>query len=76
MEIPGTVKHHLGLDDARSWVVVSEGNDYLWPGYDLRKIPGADKYDFGFLPPRFFNKVLPAFDRLHELGKARLTPRD
>jgi len=36
IEIPPRVKRHLGLDDDRSWIVVSEGNDFLWPGYDLR----------------------------------------
>ena len=23
------------------------------PGYDLRKLPRSDRYDYGFLPPRF-----------------------
>jgi hypothetical protein len=35
-EIPLPVKRHLGLDAARSWVVVADGNEFLWPGYDLR----------------------------------------
>ena len=55
IEIPLPVKRHLGLDDTRSWIVIAEGNDFLWPGYDIRKIPGADRYDYGFLPPRFLN---------------------
>jgi hypothetical protein len=76
IEIPLPVKRHLGLDDARSWIVVAEGNDFLWPGYDLRKISDADRYDYGFLPPRFFNQVLRAFDELRRVGKARLTPRE
>jgi hypothetical protein len=25
------------LDDYRLWIVVDEGNEFLWPGYDLRK---------------------------------------
>ena len=36
LEIPLPVKRHLGLDDARSWIVVNEGNDFIWPGPDLR----------------------------------------
>ncbi len=76
VEIPRPVKRHLGLDDARSWIVVAEGNDFLWPGYDLRRAPGADRYDYGFLPPRFFNQVLAAFDKLRALGKSRVTPRE
>ena len=53
VEIPHAVKKHLGLDDDRSWVVVSEGDQFVWPGYDLRKAPSADRYDYGYLPPRF-----------------------
>ncbi|HTW87073.1 MAG TPA: hypothetical protein VMD75_03600 [Candidatus Binataceae bacterium] len=55
------VKRHLGLDDDRSWIIVSEDNEFFWPGYDLRKLPHTDRYDYGFLPPRFFNRVLGAF---------------
>jgi hypothetical protein len=31
VEIPAAVKRHLGLDDERSWIVVSEGNEFDWP---------------------------------------------
>ena len=37
VEIPMPVKRHLRLDDDPSWIVVAEGNEFLWPGYDLRK---------------------------------------
>jgi hypothetical protein len=76
VEIPLPVKRHLGLDDDRSWIVVDEGNEFLWPGYDLRKIGRTDRYDYGFLPPRFFNQVLDAFAACYEAGKRRLTPRE
>jgi hypothetical protein len=75
IEIPPAVKRHLGLDDERSWIVVAEGNAFVWPGYDLRKVPRADRYDYGFLPPRLFNQVLAAFLALHPIGRS-LTPRD
>lgn len=56
VEIPAALKRHLGLDDERSWIVVAEVNDFLWPGPDLRPIPGSDRvrYHYGVLPPRFF----------------------
>lgn len=75
IEIPAPVKRHLGLDANRSWIVVSEGNEFLWPGYDLRKIPKADRYDYGFLPPRFFNQVLAAFVACYRTGEAQSTSR-
>lgn len=50
--IPAPLKTHLGLDDAPAWIVVTETNDFLWPGPDIR--PGSD---YGMLPPRFFAHV-------------------
>ena len=76
IEIPIPVKRHLGLDDDRSWIVVAEGNEFLWPGYDLRRRPHSDRYDYGFLPPRFFNQVLGAFVACHRAGKTSLAPRE
>lgn len=76
IEIPPVVKRHLGLDAQRSWIVVAEGNEFFWPGYDLRPVPGGNRYDHGFLPPRFFRQVLAAFDALRFAGKTRLVPRD
>jgi hypothetical protein len=75
IEIPAAIERHLGLDDARSWVVVAEGNEFDWPGYDLRKIGRADRYDYGFLPPRFFKQIIHAFVGWHRAHKAQLTSR-
>ncbi|MEI9804437.1 MAG: hypothetical protein WDN48_08220 [Pseudolabrys sp.] len=76
VEIPAAVKRHLGLDDQRSWVIVAEGNEFDWPGYDLRKIGREDRFDYGFLPPRFFNRILEAFVAWHRANKAQLISRD
>ena len=75
VEIPPAVKRHLGLDDERSWIVVAEGNEFDWPGYDLRKIGRSDRYDYGFLPPRFFKQVIEAFVAWHRVRKVKLTSR-
>ncbi len=66
VEIPASLKAHLGLDDMRSWIVVTETNDFLWPGPDLWPVSGTkpNRYDYGMLPPRFFihirDKILQA----------------
>ncbi len=59
IEIPLRVKQYLGLDEERSWVVLEEVNQFIWPGYDLRPIAGQNtkKYDYGFLPPALFDKI-------------------
>jgi hypothetical protein len=76
VEIPQAIKLHLGLDAERSWVVVNEGNRFVWPGYDLRKVPGTTtRYDYGLVPPRFFKEVLKAFGAWHQTKKGRLTGR-
>jgi hypothetical protein len=73
--IPLAVARNLGLDDEPSWVVVDEGNEFLWPGYDLRKLPRSDRYDYGFLPPRFFARIVDAFAACHRAGGVRFAAR-
>lgn len=75
VEIPAAVKRHLGLDQERSWIVVAEGNEFVWPGHDLRKVPQTGRYDYGFLPPRLLAQVQAAFVSVHGLGQPPLTPR-
>jgi hypothetical protein len=55
LEIPTETKQRLKLDSERSWVVLSEANDFIWPGPDLRPMPGSDPSTvaYGFLPPGF-----------------------
>lgn len=63
IELPLTVKRHLGLDNARSWIVYSESNLFRWPGPDLRRVPGYDDSSvaYGFLPPRLFAELRRRF---------------
>jgi hypothetical protein len=39
VELPSAVKRNLGLDTERSWVILDEYNEFVWPGFDLRPIP-------------------------------------
>ena len=75
IEIPTVTKARLGLDSERSWVVVSEVNRFVWPGPDLAPVPGNPRrFDYGFLPPRFFKKVTSQIvdrARAHKLNKTR-----
>ena len=49
VEFPEATKHRLGLDPARSWIVVTEVNQFVWPGPDLRPAaPGS--WHHGFIP--------------------------
>lgn len=77
IEIPSRVKQHLGLDGERSWIVLDEINDFLWPGYDLRPIPGSQpaRVYYGVLPPRFFDTVRNAFLALARQRRVKRVPR-
>jgi len=77
VELPPAVKAHLGLDEARSWVIVSEGNRFLWPGYDLKPIRGSrGRFDYGFLPPRLFRTIVERFAETWRAGQGTAVPRD
>lgn len=77
LEIPRSTKERLRLDSERSWVVLTEANDFIWPGPDLRPLPRADvsTVAYGFLPPGFMRLLGErlASRRREKLFKA--TPR-
>ena len=77
LELPPRVKRNLGLDDARSWVVISEVNQFAWPGFDIRPVPGSGtRYDYGFVPPRFLERIkAKILDRFMN-KRAAITRRD
>ncbi|MGH8305778.1 MAG: hypothetical protein ACRETG_09220 [Steroidobacteraceae bacterium] len=77
IEIPTATKNRLGLDSERSWIVISEANAFVWPGPDLRPVPGRDTSTiaYGPLPPRFFAYVRDKFLERIERDKAARVPR-
>lgn len=76
VEIPAKVKNHLGLDSERSWVILDDFNEFLWPGYDLRSIAAKDnKVDYGFLPPVLYNQLVSKILELRHKAK-NVTSRD
>jgi hypothetical protein len=72
VEIPAETKTRLRLDSENSWVVVTEANEFVWPGPDLRPIPGETTVVYGTLPPRFFAHVR---DRFLERDRRKKTHR-
>ena len=75
VEIPAALKRHLGLDHDRPWIIVSEDDQFVWPGYDLRKVRGRNRDDYGYLPPLFLKQVLGAFHAWHRAHKVTVTRR-
>lgn len=58
VEIPPAIKKRLGLDEAPSWIVISETNVFPWPGPDVRPVPGTGSPVYGFVPNNYFRHVL------------------
>jgi hypothetical protein len=77
LEIPSTVKRHLGLDGERSWVILDEFNVFTWPGFDLASVAGAkERCDYGFMPPYLFRKIIEKFIELRRQKRIVATLRD
>lgn len=70
VELPTNTKTRLGLDTEKSWVVLTEGNSFVWPGPDIRPVPGKQPPTiyYGPLPPGLFSAIV---NRLLTLAKAR-----
>jgi hypothetical protein len=78
LEIPHETKSRLGLDDAQSWIVLTEANEFVWPGPDLRPAkPGGDPSDivYGPLPKKLFERMRDGFVRNLSRLRAKTIPR-
>lgn len=77
IEIPHDTKRRLGLDDQQSWIVLSEANHFIWPGFDLRPAKPGDMSSiaYGELPANLFRKMRAAFVRAVHEQRIRLVPR-
>jgi hypothetical protein len=77
IEIPNAVCRHLGLDESRHWLRVEELNRFVWPGYDLRPIPGRpDTCVYGMLPRELFEQLRQAIISRQRSRSARTQRRD
>jgi len=78
MEIPAPVCRSAGLDAARSWVVLSEFNEFVWPGFDLAVVTGRPHRSvaYGFLTKGFFARLRDRWLALDAASKSRRVLRD
>jgi hypothetical protein len=71
------VRRHLALDESRSWVILDEINEFVWPGLDLRPVARSrDSFAFGFLPPRLFEQLVTTLRSVWSQGQGKATRRD
>ena len=75
IEIPLKVKKRLGLDSARSWIVLTELNRFIWPGPDIRLAPGHDSPLYDAIPDWLFFDVREGIVRHRDEGRLTITKR-
>lgn len=77
VEIPIETKRRLGLDDERSWIIVTDANRFVWPGPDLRPAVRGDASSvaYGPLPRGLFYEVREKFTRAIERRLAGVVRR-
>jgi hypothetical protein len=77
IELPAATKRRLGLDDERSWIVATELNRFLWPGPDLRPVPGRPgAFTYGGLPKQLMLQLRERIAELHRDRRFRMVRRD
>jgi hypothetical protein len=77
IEVPTSVRRQLGLDDARQWVIYDELNRFVWPGYDLRPVPGqAGSYAYGMLPQDLYDRIVRGVLARNRARKLSVLDRD
>ena len=77
IEIPPATKRRLGLDENRSWIILTEANRFAWPGPDLRLARDGDSSTVicGMLPEDLFERVRTTFLVALKGRRAKLVPR-
>lgn len=77
IEISEAARLRLGLDDARQWIIITEGNAFIWPGPDLGAIPGIDPptFIYGRISKGLYVDVLARMQTLIKIRRISLTTR-
>jgi hypothetical protein len=77
VEIPHATKRRLGLDDERSWIVLTESNRFTWPGPDLRpsRVGDPRSVAYGLLPRALYEQVRDKWFALFKEEKTRSVAR-
>jgi len=77
VEIPHLTKRRLGLDDAQSWIILTEANRFIWPGPDLRMAQTGDMASvaYGLLPHALFKEMTTKLANAIKAHQVGVVPR-
>lgn len=77
IEIPPKVMAHLGMDEEPSYIICTEVNEFIWPGFDLSPLQGeAGNFVYGFLSPKLFDKVKDKILAFKQQRKLKVVSRN
>lgn len=62
IECPDATKIRLRLDDFTSWIITSELNHFIWPGFDVRPTPD-NRSSYGLLPNQLTHRLVESIKR-------------
>jgi hypothetical protein len=77
VELPDAAKRELGLDDEASWIVTTEANVFVWPGPDVRPIPGRrpPSVIYGRVPRSILSRAVRSYLANRKGQRAKLVVR-
>ena len=77
VELPGDIKSQIGLDADASWVNTAEANEFVWPGPDIRPVPGRSPPTvvYGRVPRGFLVRVVKSYSANRLGQRTRIVAR-
>lgn len=77
LSIPSATARRIGLDDDPHWVVFTDLNAFVWPGPDLRPLPGqgVESVVIGIMPVKFMATLTERLQAALKSRRARMTTR-
>jgi hypothetical protein len=75
IDVPAATKTRLGLDHERSWIITTEVNRFIWPGPDLRPVPGGGDC-YGLLPAKMAIELVRQIKNNAQDSTLRIVGRD
>lgn len=75
--LPQRVKRALGLDAEPAWIVTTELNSFVWPGPDIRPIPGRPPGTlvYGRIPDDLLELAVRSFLENRRKKRAQIVSR-
>lgn len=77
LEVPPKTRKRLGLDGDRQWVILDDLNAFVWPGPDLRPLPGQGLQSviIGDLPAALATLINTRLQQRIKARRAAITAR-